>query len=349
MGVGWWSYPFVVLSVVPTQLDGLRASRGRSRRGAFFVALAVQGALLGISVFVVVKEEVPVEAPAFSGERTVTVEERREERADRMRQLKRRMERPKTFLPLAVERSFESDLPAVAALPLEDLDAVGEAMDPMLAGEGLLDTSGLEGLVGQFAAGESAARFFGVADSGRRIVIVVNTSASVARKAAGRGVSVEAIQEEVVGLVAGLDRNTLFGVVQFSQGVRGFSEELAPALAKNKRSAEAWVREELRGNPPVEDERLVGHEAALAAAFGLQPDLVFLVTDGSLNRRTRKAGGGWSYPKISFDALLAFCEREVATSGVSPRVHVVGFELGESEREGLRRLASRFGGSLREF
>lgn len=259
------------------------------------------------------------------------------------------MSRPKSFHRLAVENSFASDLPAAPALPVDAFDLDSMEDDFLESAQSAFAESGLMDLVGGLGGQASATEFFGVKASGQRIAIVVNTSASVVRRAAARGVTIEQIQNEAVDLIEGLEGGTSFGVVQFSQGVRGFSERLAPASAKNKRLAAAWVRTELRGNPPIASEEWLGHEAALRAALSLQPDLIFLVTDGSLNRRTANSGGGYSYPKISFERLISFVEGEISTVGANPRIHVIGFELGERERSGLERLVRRFGGSLREF
>lgn len=321
-------------------------SRGRS---TLLIALAAQVAVLLLTVFVMVEREEVVDPPAFSGERVVEVERPEEKRLDRVRELSRRMSKPRSFQTLAVEQSFRNELPEVPALPEASLDFdsvenafLEEARSSLLGGA-------LDSLRGDLVGRASSAEFFGVKDSGRRIVIVVNTSASVVRKAAAKGVSIEQLQEEALRLVEGLEAGTLFGLVQFSQGTKVFSEQLAPALVRNKRMLGAWVKEELRGNPKIQQGELLGHEAALATAMRWQPDLVFLVTDGSLNRRQARAGGGYAYPKISFDELLRFADRQVLETGAQPRLHVIGFELGAEERAGLSRLAKRFKGSLREL
>lgn len=313
------------------------------------IAVAIQVAVLLVSVFVMVTDNEVVDPPAFSGERSVSVERPEAKRLDRLRELKKRMSKPRSFQRLAVEDAFQSELPPVPALPNDSLSLESMENSFLADAQTSLIDSGLLDLASGLSSGASAAEFFGVKDSGRKIVIVVNTSASVVRKAAARGVSIEQLQEEAVKLVDQLEGGTLFGLVQFSQGTKQFADFLAPALVKNKRQASKWIREELRGNPKITDPDLVGHEAALAAAFALQPDLVFLVTDGSLNRRTAKSGGGYSYPKISFDELMRFAEKTVYQSGVKPRLHVVGFQLSSEEREGLTRLAKRFGGTLREM
>lgn len=332
--------------------DGTAKLRGvgsKGRSGTLALAIAVQAAILAITVFVVVKQDAPADPPVFSGERVVSVENDKNDVRQRIREMSRRMSKPRTFQPLAVEAAFQSELPALPDLPRAEVD-LSQMEDSLLAEQGNFSEESLSQWAMSVGSGQSATEFFGVKDSGRRIVIVVNTSASVVRKAAKRGVSIEQLQEETIRLVRSLDGGTVFGIVQFSQGTRTFSEFLAPALSKNKEAAAKWIEDQLRGNPPVASEaEWVGHEAALAVALASQPDLVFLVTDGSLNRRTPKAGGGYSYPEISFSTLLSFVDRRVLETGANPKLHVVGFELDEEARDGLGRLVSRFGGSLREM
>src|SRR5690606_34907524 len=131
----------------------------------------------------------------------------------------------------------------------------------------------------------------GIQDTGERIVIVVNTSVSVVNKAEARGVTIERIQEEMIALIDGLDATTLFGIVQFSQGVRSFEDFLAPATRTNKEAVRRWVPANLRGNPRARvDQEYFGHEAAFQAAFALNPDVIFLLTDGQLDRRQGVSG-----------------------------------------------------------
>lgn len=335
-------FPSLLLSVTPS------LAPKRKRGGTFAIAIAVQCVLLAATLLVMVSEDVPEVIPDFQGERLVSVSQDSRKTQKKIRELKKRMSRPRSFQRLAVENSFASDLPPAPALPTDAFNMDGADAAFLESSQGLLADSGLLESIGGALGRESAAEFFGVKASGRRIVIVVNTSASVVRKASRRGVSIGGIQAEVAKLIEELDSGTQFGIVQFSQGARGFAEHLAPALKRNKVLAADWARSELKGNPKIVDEEFLGHEAAFHLAMELQPDLIFLVTDGSLNRRTRTTSG-YSYPKISFQQLINSVDREMRENAASPRIHIVGFELGNAEREGLRRFARRFGGTVREF
>jgi hypothetical protein len=128
-----------------------------------------------------------------------------------------------------------------------------------------------------------------------------------------------------------------------------FSEFLVPAISKNKESVSTWVRGYLKGNPPVDSESTYfGHEAAFEAAFKLEPDVVFLVTDGVLNRRT-VSGGKTRYPVISYQTLDRSIERLGRDVFKRPRVHVIGFEMAASDSENMRKLTRKSGGQIREF
>ncbi len=309
----------------------------------------MQAALLALTLVVMVDREAPPKLEEFSGAITGSGEVREQaQQKQRSRELQQRLSRPRSFQRLAVESSFDSALPPAPALPRDAFDQ--SSMEAVFAedSQALLGAGALSDLRDGLSGRESATEFFGVKASGRRIVIVVNTSASVVRKAARRGVTIERIQEEAARVIEGLESGTSFGIVQFSQGARVFSEQLAPALKKNKAAAAAWVRAELKGNPKIESEAYLGHEAAFHEALQLRPDLIFLVTDGSLNRRVR-SGSGYAYPTISYEQLINAVEREMRDNGSNPRIHAVGFELEEETRTGLRRLTQRFGGSLREF
>jgi hypothetical protein len=105
----------------------------------------------------------------------------------------------------------------------------------------------------------------------------------------------------------------------------------------------------LQGNPPIGSEvRLTGHQAALEAAFALEPDVIFLVTDGQLDRR-EGSPGAWTYPVMDYREFEQWL-RPARRGLVRPtRLHVIGFELSDRDRSAMTRLAREFGGQVRSF
>ncbi len=327
-----------------------RARRGKPRvnKGTLFIALIVQCVLLAVTVFVIVLDTPDSEPPRFEGKASVAV---KKEDFKEMQQRERFMQRMRQLDPiqrLSVDSVLNSELPPMPDLPVEAFELDGEDLEMLEDAGAMLEQSGLMGGSMQGKGNSSAAAFFGVQDSGRRIVIVVNTSASVVRKARNQGVSIEAIHEEVVTLINSLDSGTLFGLVQFSQGSRRFAPYLAPAIKRNKEAANHWTKKEMRGNPKVDSELLLGHEGGLKLAVDMEPDLIFLVTDGVLNKRV-KVNGSYQYPEIPYEILIGSIEDNLRRLGSRTRIHAIGFELSDKDRRGLERLTRRFGGTLREF
>lgn len=332
-----------------------RIHRNRSRRGkpivnkgTLFIALMIQCILLVVTVFVIVLDTPESEPPRFEGKVSVAVKKEDFKEAQQRERFMKRMRQLEPIQRLLVDSILNSELPPMADLPTEAFELDGEDLEMLEDASTMLEQSGLLGGSMQGKGSSSAASFFGVQDSGRRIVIVVNTSTSVLRKARNQGVSIEAIHEEVVSLIDNLDSGTLFGIVQFSQGSRRFAPYLAPAISRNKEAASHWTRKEMRGNPKVESELLLGHEGGLKLAVDMEPDLIFLVTDGVLNKRVR-VDGAYKYPEIPYEILIGSVEADLRRSGARTRIHAIGFELNDKDRRGLERLTRRFGGTLREF
>lgn len=324
------------------------ATKRRRSRGSLTFAIVFQAILLAGTLLVVVVDEPEPEPVTFQGKQSFQKTKTNPQQRKILDRYLRSVSKPRLIERLSVDASLSSDLPA---LPKFSGDAFSFQADDSLFMEeaaSFLDQSSLLNIDSIIGSQSSTVSFFGARDFGKRIVIVVNTSASVVRKAKNKGVSIEAIQKEVASLIEGLESGTLFGVVQFSQGARRFAPTLAPAIAPNKGVALEWVEAELKGNPPVESEKLLGHEAGMALALEMDPDLIFLVTDGVLNRRERSANG-YRYPEIPYEQFSNAISRGVRERGLRIKAHVIGFGLKEKDRIGMRALAKRFGGSLREF
>ena len=80
----------------------------------------------------------------------------------------------------------------------------------------------------------------------------------------------------------------------------------------------------------------------------MDPDLIFLVTDGVLNKRVR-VDGKYKYPEIPYAVLLETIKDSMDDRALRTRIHAVGFEMKNKDREGLSGLTRKFGGTLREF
>lgn len=322
--------------------------RGWLRSAPVLLAVGLQAALLMVTVFVVVLVPPSRTEPEFAATHTVSLPQRELEHRASFAEFQQATSRPALVERLAVDALLPDALPPLPSLPqsefnpMETTDFIAQDAQALLGQSGLMETlqRGGEG---------SAASFFGIEDVGERIVIIVNTSVSVVNKAERRGVTIERIQEEMISLVEGLGSRSLFGIVQFSQGVRRFEDFLAPATGPNKEALGRWVPDNLRGNPRARPDQLYyGHEAAFEAAFELEPDVIFLLTDGQLNRR-EGVPGEYSYPRIPYSELMGTIRQLREGAGRNVRIHAVCFEMREADATGMRRLTREFGGELREF
>ncbi len=330
-------------------MSRIRLGGRRVRVDTLVYAILVQVGLLLLTVFIVVLRPTGTADPAFKGKPTLRLPQRELEHRVALAEFRQMASTPMQIERLSTSALVPDGLPPMPAVPRSAFNPLENAQFLTADTDALLAQAGLSGALDGIKSAASAAAFFGVEDSGERIVIVVNTSASVMRKARNKGITVERIQAEADDLIEGLDSGTRFGLVQFSQGVRRFASFLAPATASNRAAAAAWIPEHLRGNPPISaDQDLFGHEAAFDAAFALQPDVIFLVTDGVLNRRTR-VSGRTTYPVIPFETLLSTLSRLERDLPRRPRIHVIGFEMKAADAENMRRLARLYGGQVRSF
>ena len=336
------------LSTSPSLPPDRRNFKKPAKRTVIY-ALATQAALLLFAVFVVVLKPLFHKDPEFTARKTIYLPQKVLEQSVALSEFQQAASKPMLMDKLTTTALMPTNLPAMPEVPKSD----ATPLDPsaMLASDAqsLLAQSGLTGAIGGLKSRASVAAFFGVTDTAEKVVVIVNTSASVVRKARARGVTIDKIQDEMIGLVRGLDSGTQFGIVQFSQGARSFADFLAPATTPNKEAVAKWVPDNLKGNPIAQPgDPYFGHEAGFAAAFSLQPDVIFLLTDGQLNRRTVN-GGKVSYPEIPYNDFLRSIRAMQRRAGTNVRIHVIGFEMEKADAENMRRLASAFGGQIREF
>jgi hypothetical protein len=318
------------------------------RTGPLVLALVVQAVLLLVTVFVIVAIPPNRAEPEFTARPSIYLPQRELEHRVALAEFQQAVSKPLPMERLTTSALLPQGLPPMPTVPTSDFTSMETATLIPADTAALLGQQGLPG-ANRPNTGQSASSFFGIEDTGQRIIIMVNTSASVVHKADRRGVTIDRIQQEMIDLVEGLDPNVLFGIIQFSQGVRSFETFLAPATRANKEAVKQWVPTNLRGNPRAQtNQNHYGHEAAFEAAFAMSPDVIFLLTDAQLNRR-EGSPGNYSYPEIPYAQLMRTVRSFQQQAGTPARIHVVAFEMKPSDAEGMRHLTREFKGQLREF
>lgn len=198
---------------------------------------------------------------------------------------------------------MESTLPDVA-VPRPELVTSMQAMGAMLPMDNLF-----AGSMDAFAGGADAdalpppepVTFLGENLTAKRIVLLLDVSASVKSKMERAGVSMDQLRSEVLTFIDQLGPNHLFGIIQFTRNWQAFREQLLPATRRVQQEARDWINSQFRttgtsgsnwtrGSPN-------GIEGVLATAFAMDPaiDEVFLVCDGDF-QRTPAGGGGQDVP-----------------------------------------------------
>ena len=135
--------------------------------------------------------------------------------------------------------------------------------------------------------------FLGVQTNARRVVLMYDVSATVAKAAARIGMPMERIRDETNMLINNLGVNTRFTLLEFARNYAFFSSELVPATKTNREAAHRWLHTyfAVNGSFPPGTPGIVtgspGFLVALESVFQLRPDCVFIISDGSMQRGSR--------------------------------------------------------------
>lgn len=237
------------------------------------------------------------------------------------------------------------NLPLDQMMPLDPSAIVSDQVSSLVGTAGL--GGGGEGAGGLGGTGTGFS-FLGVKASGTRILLIFDVSKSVVTKAAASGVPLSRIKEETLALIDKLPSTSRFGILQFTQNYKPFREELIPATDQNREEVRAWVRDEwtevgmLSGNGVVTNPR--GIIGVLELVSKMQPDVIFLISDGSF--QWRPDGAIKNIPWKDFSDAVRLIKGE--DSKPVP-LYVFTFQSKPNDRQELRRITGRTGGKLREL
>jgi len=288
-------------------LSPSRRRRSRSWRQGLLLggtALALQGALLAVAIFIGVMEPrppaeerraVPAGSPTLRKENSFA-------RKQELARLSRLQEQGNSPLREAIAKVPMPD--TAAALPAPDLASSVQAMGALLPMPPAFSADAAEmamELREPVLDPPDPVDFLGEQLQAQRMVLLFDVSGSVKTKMERAGTSMEDLRVEVLRFLDQLGPNHLFGIIQFTRNWLPFREELVPATTTMKAEARDWMQNSFRttgtsgrnwnGGPRN------GIEAVLEAAFALSPQLdeVLLVSDGDF-QRTPPGGGGQDVP-----------------------------------------------------
>ena len=203
---------------------------------------------------------------------------------------------------------------------------------------------------GGLGKGLSTFTFMGLKSQGQRIVLCFDVSASVVNKATASGVPLSKIKEETMELISGLPSGAQFGIIQFVRNYKPFNAALTPMTPANRELAKKWIETEWnesgqmnRGQRGVISPNPNGVVCVLDAAFAMNPEVIFLISDGQFEQTYPKDG------RISNEELEEKMKQLSKGREGKTSLNFVGFQMRAEDKAAWEKIARRTGGKLREI
>lgn len=311
------------------------------------LAFIIQAVLLCLAVFVVVL--VPDAEPnsVFVAKKKLYLPQKELEHKVALAAFQNAASSPMQIERISTAALIPDSMPALPDLPKSAFNPIER--NPMgLQSDTLLGQSKLMGALNGVKTESSSASLFGIEDRGQRILILFDNSSTVWNKASAAGVTTDAFVNEISGLVDGLNANTLFGMVPFARKVGTFRDYMIAATAQNKSDAKHWIVENVRSSRKKTQLKFAvdGIQGALDVAFQMEPEVVFILSDGDFQRsKTAKASAG-DVPWEDIEKTLRSLQREY---GIKPRIHFIGFKVESEAVEAIKKITRRYGGEFKSF
>ncbi len=254
--------------------------------------------------------------------------------------------RPTAFaLPEAPKVSIENML-------TPDPSAIASNIVTGLAGVAGTGTGAGFGLGGAGGTGLGTdINFMGVEARGKRILLMFDVSTSVVNKANKSSMPLARIKEETIQMIEKLPVDARFGIIQFVRNYKMFQPELIPATQTNRDLAKEWIETQWNesGMMPRNGKGVIAPEPnglppILRAAYALDPDVIFLISDGSFER-----GGFGKSEKIKDDEFEELFKE--LTSDIPAKIpfYFFGFQMKDPDQKFWNRLSRRQGGQMKEI
>lgn len=334
--------------------DLLRGDGGARRRGKsvfarpIVMALLVQAAILAIAGTIVVVVVEGRSAPeAQRSLPTIVMPQRIPEPRLQVAEFVR------SVAPAALTERIHSQMPSVVNFP--ELPKLSErSTQKSQVASYASEMTGMFGDVQSALAegsGKGMTSFLGIEDHGERILILFDVSVTVVNKARRSGVPMGRIRDEAMELIRNLQPNMRFGLIQFSRIYETFHDALIPASKGNRERAVEWMHHSFANEagtiPGARGVRSYprGIETVLSVAFAMQPEVIYLISDGAF-WRTSAPG---KQQRVPYPDLQRLLERLHKENGRRTRIHFIGFEMRESDKKALTSIIRSTGGTLVEM
>jgi hypothetical protein len=338
------------------KVEGDRRTRRKSRLSSLLQAVFVIAVFLLAARFVTVLVLSLREEPVFTAPKTIYLPQRELEHQMAVAEFQNAAATAVTIPALTTE-SLLATAPALPQIP--DVDFTPVENDAMVSeSDALFGQSGLMGALGALSSQASSVSFLGITEEASRFVIIVDTSSSVLNSVTAAGSSMENIRDEAKKMVHSLNANTLFGFIQHSRNYDPFQNTLIPATVANKERALTWLDTRFRtdgsgsgwrSGPPVDGD-MNGILTILNFAFKMQPDVIFLISDGGYFA-TQLNGGQRAVPVDDVLSVIRDGQRQLPDDA---RIHAIHFPDPRNIQDArvgddMRRIATANGGKYRKI
>ena len=319
----------------------------RSKLGPLALALMIQAVLLLVAVFIVVAIPEFKKDPEFVARKKIYLPQKELEHKVALAEFQNAASSPMQLERISTSALLPDSLPSLPSLPKSEFNPI-ERNPAALQSDTLLGQSGVLGALQGLKTESSSASLFGIEDSGQRILILFDNSSTVWNKASSAGVSTDAFVRELAVLIDGLNANTLFGLVPFAQQVGTFRDYMIAAGARNKQAAKIWVRDNVRSSRKTTQLPFTvnGVQGALTVAFQMEPEVIFIISDGDFQRgKTDEVRGG----NVPWDDVSKTLSDLVREYGIRPRVHFIGFKVEGEAADEIEKITRRYKGKFSDF
>jgi hypothetical protein len=266
----------------------------------------------------------------------------------------------KQFDSLAPKPSFNDKLQSLKPAPFVLPDLPKVPMDDMLPLDpsaivsdqvsSMVGQAGLGSGAGQAAAGGggtgSGFSFLGITTTAKRVLILYDISASVVTATGRANYSMDRIRDETKELLAKVGVNTRFGLGQFARNYAFFNAGMLAATDQNRAAANEWFDKWFAGSDgtmkqstPNMVKGSPGFIEVMRAAFKMEPDVIFVISDASFERGSASSGGKIPFPELS-DAL-----RDLQKASPTPvKINFIGVGMKPENEKEMRRVMGRHSG-----
>lgn len=333
---------------MPTEIN---RSRNLWKGSSLLMALGCQLGIVALTTLIVVLVPESREEPEFITHQTIYLPQRELEHRVAVSEFQQQASRPVMMDRLVTSALVPDSIPSLPTLPtsnftpLQTSDFLTQDADALLADSGIMGAvSGLQG-AGQVAS------FFGIETSQEKIVICFDVSLSVKNRAESVGVDFEVIRQETIRLIENFNNSTLFSMIQFVRNYEVFQTNLIPGNRNNQAAAVRWMQNRfvttgqsasLR-NAVREDPN--GIESVLRAAFAMEPEVIFILSDGNFFR-TPAGGGGVKTPHEDIRRLIDELQRGMPRPVV---INFLSFQMHPNDQREWARIVRSTGGVMREM